>query len=135
MIKDIERPEVTDIAVAIVKEFDDEFQEENWNVYLLNLKPIAITGILVTSRGYGNIQDEKRESSTLRQFFEEIPARTYVKIEPIMEELFVLNNEFWVSFYIDKIIYDKKFIFLAESICEKNFTSIPLLNKPGVMIK
>ena len=58
-----------------------------------------------------------------------------MKIEPIMEDVFSLSNEYWVSFYIDKIIYDKKFIFLPETISSEYFTQIPILNKRGVMIK
>jgi len=36
---------------------------------------------------------------------------------------------------MDKTIYDKKFLFLPESIQENNFVTIPFLNKKGVMIK
>jgi hypothetical protein len=129
MIKDIERPEVKDIIVAVILE------EEDWNVYLVNHKNIPIEGVLVTSKGYGNINDESRKTSVLRQFFEKIPPRSYVKIEPIMEELFGLTNEYWVSFYIGKTIYDKKFIFLPETISPENFTLIPVLKTNGVMIK
>ncbi len=58
----------------------------------------------------------------------------FALIEPIPDELFALTNEYWLSFYIDNVIYDKKFIFVPESIVESNFIRIPLLNKPGVMI-
>jgi hypothetical protein len=46
-----------------------------------------------------------------------------------------LNNEYWVSFYIGKNIYDKKFIFLPESISEDNFTRVPFINRMGVIIR
>jgi hypothetical protein len=53
----------------------------------------------------------------------------------IDEQTFGLNNEYWVSYYIGKQIYDKKFIFLPESIIDSNFIKLPVVNKPGVMIK
>lgn len=134
MKKDIIPPEVKDIAVAVVKE-KNETSEEVWNVYMLNLKQVAIEGVLVTSTGYGLIQGEGRKTSTLRHFLDTIPASSFAKIEPIMETVFGLNNEFWVSFYINKVMYDKKYIFLAESISETNCITIPLINKKGVMIK
>jgi hypothetical protein len=134
MIKDIERPEVKDIAVAVVKEVNKEGADE-WNVYLLNLKEEQIYNVLITSKGYGSIDEEKRQTSTLRQYFDDLPPKSFVKIEPIMEELFGLTNEFWVSFYIDKVIFDKKFIFLPETITKDNFTKIPLLKASGVLIK
>jgi hypothetical protein len=60
---------------------------------------------------------------------------SYMLIEPIQENVFGLNNEYWLSFYIDGEIFDKKYIFLPESISEKYFTPIPFLGKKGVMIR
>lgn len=133
MKKDIEIPVVKDVAVAIVKEKNESEQDE-WNVYLVNLKENPIEGVLVSSRGYGEINSEKRNTSELRHFLDVVGARSFVKIEPIIEDVFPLNNEYWVSFYIDKKMYDKKYIFLAESIKEENLTKVPILNKKGVLI-
>ncbi len=134
MKKDIIHPIVEGIAVAIVKEENEKIKTE-WNVYLLNLKNVPIEGVLVTSRGYGMKNEEKIETSVLRHFLDVIKAKSFAKIEPIMEDLFALGNEFWVSFYQGKILYDKKYIFVAETIKEENFILIPLINKKGVMIK
>jgi hypothetical protein len=132
--KDIIHPVVEDVAVAIVRE-QDEKGETVWNVYLLNLKEEDIEGVLVTSSGYGELQGEHRKTSTLRHFLDIVPSKTFVKIEPIMQDLFGLSNQYWVSFYLNKQIYDKKYVFLAESVREENFTTVPLLKKKGVMIK
>lgn len=134
MKKDIIVPTVEDVAVAIVKEKNEENVIE-WNVYLINLKNETIEGVLVTSSGYGELQGEQRKTSTLRHFLDIVPAQSFIKIEPIMQNLFGMSNQYWVSFYLNKTIYDKKYIFLAESIKEENFTLIPILNKKGVMIK
>jgi hypothetical protein len=134
MIRNVQIPVVTDVAVAVVKELNAE-KEWIWNTYLVNLKEVSLENVLVSSTGYGEIKNEKRMTSTLRHFIGTVEANSFVKIEPIMEELFGINNEYWVSFYINKEIFDKKFVFLAESICEENFTNIPVLKKKGVMIK
>lgn len=134
MKKDIHPPIVEDIALAVVKE-QNELAEDVWNVYMLNLKNELIEGVLVTSKGYGQYNGEDVKTSTLRHFLDEIPAKGYAKIEPIMENLFGLTNEYWVSFYLHKVMYDKKYIFLAESIREENFIPIPLIGKKGVMIR
>jgi hypothetical protein len=133
MKEDIIHPEVKDIAVAIVKEKNEE-GEEVWNSYLINMKAVKLEGVLVSSKGYGEIDGEKRETSVLRHFLDEVPRRSIRKIEPIIEEVFGMFNEYWVSFYIDKMMYDKKYIFVPESINEENFTEIPFLGKRGVMI-
>jgi hypothetical protein len=44
-----------------------------------------------------------------------------------------LNNEYWVSFYIGDKIFDKKFIFVPDTITEKNLTFIPELEQYGVL--
>lgn len=133
MIKDIPELKVENIAIAIIRE-KNELDETVWNSYLINLKDEKIEGVLVTSTGYGELNDEKVKTSTLRHFLDEVEPHSYVKIEPIIEEVFGINNEYWLSFYLNKTMYDKRYVFLAESITEANFTTIPIMNKKGVMI-
>jgi hypothetical protein len=125
---DIEYPEVRDVSVAAVLE------DAGWSVYLINQKEVRIEGVLVSSRGYGKIGDADVETSVLRHFLETIEPKSFVKIEPIMEDVFRLTNEYWVSFYIDGMIYDKKFIFLPETINSAFFTTVPIIEKKGVLI-
>jgi len=47
--------------------------------------------------------------------------------------LFHLNNEYWVSYFVGNQIYDKKFIFVPESIIEQNLIHVPILNMQGVL--
>ncbi|HRH03943.1 MAG TPA: hypothetical protein PLI68_01900 [Bacteroidia bacterium] len=134
MIKDIPELKVEDVALAIVKE-KNEYSETIWNSYLINLKKRALDAVLVTSTGYGVLNEEKVNTSTLRHFLDTVQPNSFVKIEPIIEDVFGLNNEYWVSFYLDKKLYDKKFIFLPETILEENLINIPVINKKGIMIK
>lgn len=134
MRKDINLPEVKDIGVAVVKEANDSDQAE-WNVYIINFKNEKITSVFITSKGYGTINDEVVKTSDLRHFFEEIDSESFQKIEIIQEAVFGLNNEYWVSFYQNNEIYDKRYIFLPESIIEDNMVMIPIINKKGIIIK
>ena len=90
---------------------------------------------MIVSKGYGEINGESRETSTLRFFFDEIPAGDFTKVETIMDFAFGLSNEYWLSFYIGDTIYDKRYVFLPETISEKNFTKVPIIGIEGVMIK
>ncbi len=134
MLKDIPNEIVEDIAVAIVPE-KNEAGDEVWNVYLINLKENDIEGVLVTSKGYGERNGEQIKTSTLRHFLDEMERKSFKLIEPIITEVFGLNNEYWVSFYQDKKIYDKKYLFLPESINSVFFSRIPIIGREGVMIK
>ena len=134
MKKDIKPPIVSDIAVAIVHE-EGEDGTMVWNSYLLNLKNETIEGVLVSTKGYGNRNKETVKTSMLRHFLDTMEPRSFSKIEPIVDDLIGLSNEFWVSFYLNKVMHDKKYVFMAENISEKNLIKIPLIDKKGVMIK
>jgi hypothetical protein len=135
VIKDIDAPKVEDIALAAVLETNPESGVDEWYIYLINLKDTEITNVLVASRGYGVVKEKKVETSQLRHFVEAIPPQSFVKVEPIMDDLFPLNNQYWVSFYIDREIFDKKYVFLAESIQKENTTEVPLMGQKGVLLK
>ena len=133
MLKDLHNNQVTDVAVAIIQ---DEVDATIWDVYLLNLKQVEINNVLITSKGYGKIKDEEKKTSSLRFFFDDIQPQQYVKVEGLQETLLGLTSEYWVSFYEDGKAYDKKYIFLPDSINNKAFLSeIPLINKKGSIIK
>jgi len=134
MLKDIEIPKVEDVAVGIVPELN-EVGNEMWNVYLVNMKSASIEGVLVSSRGYGKVNGSNKRTATFRHFLDVLNGKSFKKIEEIVPEVFGLNNEFWVSFFLNKKMFDKKYIFLPETIVERNFTAIPILEKRGVLIK
>ena len=64
MKKDIEFPAVTDVAVAIVNE-KNELNQDEWNVYLLNFKNEPIECVFVSSRGYGEVNNEKTKITNI----------------------------------------------------------------------
>ena len=136
MKKDLDIPKVENISVAVVKELNEEKTTEIYNVYLLNLKDTGIKNVLVSSKGYGSNSNtgEEVKTATLRHFIGDVDANDFAKIEPIIEELFGISNEYWVSFYWGGRIHDKKFIFLAESITDDNMINVPLIDKKGVVI-
>ena len=132
MLKDIFKDEVEDIAIAVVPSEEDN---SLWEVYMINLKEEGLENVIVASRGYGMYKGEEVKTSVLRHFLDSFQPLDIRLIEPIQKEVFGLNNEYWVSFYIGQNIYDKKFIFLPESITEDNFIRIPFIDRPGVMIR
>lgn len=134
MRKDIEIPEVKNVAVAVISE-SSIWKANDWYVYMVNLGNDVLKDILVVSRGYGEINNEEIKTSTLRQHFDSLGPKEFLKIEPIMEEVFGVVNEYWISFYIGDKIFDKQYIFLPETIKKEHFTKVPVVNKQGVMIK
>lgn len=134
MIKDLPPNVVKDIAIAVALE-KESVESKIWYVYVINLKNEPIENVLITSKGYGEKDGELVKTSTLRHSFPVIEPNAFKLVEPIDEATFGLNNEYWLSYYIGREIFDKKFIFLPESIVDDNFIKLPILNKPGVMIR
>lgn len=133
MRKDIDAPKVEGVAMAVVKEQDEEGGDA-WYVYLINLRNEALENVLVSSRGYGELAGEPRKTSEMRHFLEHLGPRSWARIERIVEDVFGLSNQYWLSFYIGRVLHDRKYIFLPESIQEQNFTNVPLMDQRGVMI-
>ena len=131
MGKDIEIPPVQNVTLAIVKEGLPGLPE--WKVYLINNNEFPIDNTLVASLGYGEKEGEKQKTSILRHFLETVPAKGHAMIEPIDPAVFHLNNEYWVSYYIGTQIYDKRFVFVPDTICDANLIFIKELEMEGVL--
>ena len=134
MKKDIPELKVEDMALVVVPpEYGDD---DLWDCFLINFKEEAIKNVMVVSRGYGEDENgEKRRTTTLRHFFDEIGGLQMMQVEPIPKDLFWLSHEYWVSYSFDGQLYDKKYVFVVGAIDRANFTTIPFLNRRGVMIR
>jgi hypothetical protein len=132
MKKDIDFIPVQNVQLAVVKA-KDESDTVLWKVHILNKNKVAIANVLIASKGYGEKNGEKQSTSTLRHYIENIGPEESAVIEPIDHNLFHLFNEYWVSYYIDDQIYDKKFIFVPGSIREQNMTYIDMIQNDGVL--
>tara|TARA_B100000401_G_scaffold322981_1_gene223759 strand:- start:333 stop:740 length:408 start_codon:yes stop_codon:yes gene_type:complete len=135
MKKDIEMPEVYGVYVAVVSETNLEGQKI-WNAYLVNDKNEPIENVFVSSKGYLiNVKGEESKTSMLRHFYKVVPAKSSQKIEVVIDDVLKLNNEYFVSFYHKDQLFDKKFVFLAETIKQENISFVPIIQKQGVWIK
>ena len=129
MKKDIQIPEVTDLFMAVVKEHNDAFRTNDWNVYIINNKSVDLEMVLIVSNGFDTVD----RTSTMRHKIERLPANSYAKVELIQQELFKLHNEFKVSFFTKNQLLDKTFIFKQNTINDDSLKMIPQLNKKGIL--
>lgn len=129
MKKDIEIPVVKDVFVALIQEWNEDFLSKDWNAYITNQKETAIEMVFVVSKGY----DGDRKTSIMRHGLNTVEAKSFAKIEMIQEELFELNNEFYVTFFSEKKLFEKKYVFEKNTVQEAELVNIPLIDKLGVL--
>lgn len=131
MKKDIEIPVAKDVYVAIVHEWNKEFLSKDWNAYIINNRKTPIEMALVVSKGY----DGDKKTSTMRYAFGLVKAKGYEKIEMVTEDVLGLTNEFYVTYYADNKLYEKRFVFKKGAVTVNNLVNIPLLEMEGVFAK
>ena len=132
MKKDINFLPVEGVHIVIARKANP-IEGFDWQVFLINQNDVSIKTVFVTSKGYGLKNEEEQKTSTLRHFFVEVPAKGFEVVESIMPDVFHLNNEYWVSYYIDNQIFDKKFIFVPDSIVDDHLVTIPVLGLEGIL--
>ena len=135
MKSDIQIPEVENVFLAAVQEWSDDFMEKVWYAYLVNDSDFQLDSVMVVSKAFGTLDGEMKKTSLLRHAFPEIPAVSVVKIEMLEKSVLVLNNEFMVTYFIGNTLYDKKFIFRAQTITPDYVEEVPILFVDGVIVR
>lgn len=131
MKKDITFPEVKGVILAIArKKVEDNYV---WHAYIININDYDLSNLLIVSKGYSAPQAPKQNTSILRHSIELLKANSYAIIEPLDPRVFKLFNEFWISYYYSKQMYDKRFIFTPDSIREQHLVNIEALELEGVL--
>lgn len=133
MKKDILIPEVSDVFMAIVKEYNEDFNCDDWNAYIINNKDVDLEMFLIVSKG--DEETTKLKTSVLRKKIEKLPAKSFAKVEYINPAVLRLNNIFDVTFFEGNQMFDKTFVFKKGTVKDGTLRMIPLLKKEGVLIK
>ena len=131
MKKDIIIPEVSGIEMAIVYEYNDIYDTNDWNVYLVNNSDARLEMVVIVSKGYGS----KKISSVMRKKIDVLDANSFAKVEWMQPELFKITNLFQVTFFINNRLYDKAFTFKENTIKEGGLRMIPEIKKRGILAK
>ena len=135
MKSDIIISEVENVFIAAVQEWSDDFMEKVWYAYLVNDSDFNLDGVMIVSKAFGIIDGEVKKTSLLRHAYVEVPAVSVVKIEMLEKSVLTLNNEFMVTFFIGEKLYDRKFIFRANSITPDYVEEVPILFVDGVIVR
>lgn len=130
MKKDIKIPQVVDVSMAIVHEYNEVYKCFDWNAYIINQQNNSLEMVMIVSKGF----DEQKSTAVMRKTIEKLPAKSYALIEMIPEEVLQLNNEFSVTFFSNNKLFDKTYLFPKNTASETTIEMIPFLNKKGIIV-
>jgi len=131
MKRDIDIPQVTDVYIAVVNEYNDIYKTDDWNAYIINDKEVDLEMVLIVTRGYS----VTKTTSTIRHKLEKLPAKSYAKIELMQEDVLALNNEFKVTFFENNKMYDKTYLFRENNVNRNALQTIPLMEVKGIVAR
>ena len=129
MKKDIHISEVNDIYIAVVNEYNEDYKVYDWNAYIINDKSVLLDMVIIVTKGYS----EDKKTATFRKKFDALPAKSFAKIEMMLEDVLAINNRFNVSFFEGNKLFEKSFEFKKNTINKKAFQKVPLMNIKGVL--
>ena len=131
MRKDIIIPEVKNVYIAAVNEFNEEFKTYDWSAYIINDNSEPLETVIIISQGY----DCKKMTAPMRKTIQLLPAKGYAKIEYLEENVLKVNNFFTVTYFIGDKLYDKRFEIPANAAIQDNAVSLPVVKKDGVLAR
>ncbi len=132
MKKDITFPQVENVHIVAFQEWNDDFMENSWYAYLLNNSEETLEMAMVVSRAFGTINNEERKTGTFRHAFAKVAPYSALKIELLENNVLQLHNEFLLTYFLNGQLFDKGFIFKADSLLPEHTTELPIINKKGV---
>lgn len=134
MKKDIEIPEVKNVYIAAVLE-QNENEEDVWMVYLINDLAVMIEGAMITSKGHADMEGKDIRTASMRHRIGNVPYKTAVKVELIDSQVFEIFNEYWVTFFQEGTLMEKKFTFGPYTIDKAFVESLPVIGQKGILVK
>jgi hypothetical protein len=135
MKKDIIIPEVENVYIVAIKEWNEDFGEDSWYAYILNNNSEKLEMAMVVSNASGIINNEERKTGSFRHMFNEVLPETAIKIELLENNVLQLNNHFMLTYFLNGKLYEKNFTFEANSLKEENTTELHSINRLGVIGK
>lgn len=131
MRKDIQIPEVKDIYVAAVLDYNEDFRTYDWNAYIINDGKQIIETVLIVTQGY----DDKDMTAPMRHMIKVVPAKGFARIEFLEQSVLRLNNFFNITYFQEDKMFERRFEFPSNSVIIENAVNLPVINKDGVLAR
>ena len=85
--------------------------------------------VIIVTKGYS----ENKKTATFRKKIDVLPAKSFAKIEMLLEDVLALDNCFNVTFFEDNTLFEQSFVFEKNTVNKKALQRIPIMNLKGVL--
>lgn len=122
-------------GLSLIVTLEETTAEDQFTIFLFNEKNDILEGIIITCVGYLENPDSGQpiKTSVLRHSLEIMLPNEAARIELIMPEVFRLYNEYWVSFWVNDDLFDKKFIIPPFAIDKEKMNFIEAVGSKGLV--
>ena len=72
MKKDIHIPEVKDVYIAVVHEYNETYKVYDWNAYIINDKSVDLEMVVIVTKGYSEAKKQRRLEKKLMYFLRKV---------------------------------------------------------------
>ena len=103
--------------------------DKDWNAYIINDGKEPIEMALIVSKGF----NDTKITAEFRHQVKLLPAKSYAKIEFLETKVLALNNQFSVTYFKDNKMFEKTFLFKANTIKEKYLDKLPVMKLEGIL--
>jgi hypothetical protein len=115
MKKDIIIPNAAGVGIAMVPDMDDK-KQRIWSAYLVNERESTLYNVFIQVSAKGELKGAERKTASVRFYVEELEPRKAKKIEIVLHQATKLSNQYWISFFDNEVLFDKKIVFEPGSI-------------------
>ncbi|WGK65939.1 hypothetical protein [Croceiramulus getboli] len=129
MRKDISIPQVKNVYMAALYQYNEAHRTHDWNIIMINSGAEPLEQVLIVSRG----QHQEQRTSILRHQIKLLPAHAFAKAEFLIEAVLALDNEFLATWFIGNTLYEKTFRFPAGTIKKENLKPLAVLDQQGIL--
>jgi hypothetical protein len=123
MKKDIDFPVSKEVYMAIVSEFNETYQTQDWYAYISNASSVDLEMVLIVSGGINT--KTNKATSNIRHKIEHLPSGSFAKVELMQEELLEqVDNLFNVTYFSGGKMFDKQFEFKQGTVVKDKIKSL-----------
>lgn len=122
MIKDIDIPKSTNIAIAVTQ------SEDFYEIYIVNKNPASVSDVMLVI----DASNGDKKTSTIRRHIPILAASTAIKLENMLPEVLTFKSIYRISYFLGNKLFDLKIE--MENPDFRNANHISEINAEGILI-